>query len=298
MKAEGRGVARENFNFPAFAANMHLSFSPTACFTFAMQKLVSLEKIDIYGGTQTRVATNDQAIIAYAEAMQEGAEFPPIVVYFDGAQYWLADGFHRYLAAKRNGLEALAADIHEGGRTDALLHALGANANNGLFRSVDDKRNAVEIALEEWWDKSNRQIADICNVSSGLVGKARKTSGRPLPETVTGRDGKQYPSAIEREPRGESGSSGGGSGRPSKKNANAIDIAGGSLREIEAESRKMIREGEIDPRELDNIDSADATDYAHAAIRLLNKMNRLDPKFGRAVELVEQWLAQQAGSEK
>lgn len=260
-----------------------------------MIKSVELEKIDIYGGTQTRVATNDSAIIAYSEAMEEGAQFPPITVFFDGSQYWLADGFHRYLAAKRIGSDSLEADIHEGGRTDALIHALGANSSNGLFRSSEDKHNAVEIALEEWWDRSNSQIAEICKVSNGLVGRVRKSTGRPMPETVTGKDGKQYPAQIERQPRGETESSngGGGGGKPSKKNANPIDIAGGSLREIEMESRKMIREGEIDPRELENISSADATDYAQAAINLLEKMEKQDPKFPKALELIEKWLTKQ-----
>ncbi|WPJ95915.1 hypothetical protein SH580_21095 [Coraliomargarita algicola] len=40
-------------------------------------KDLRLDKIDIYGGTQARVATNDEAISSYAEAMLEGAQFPP-----------------------------------------------------------------------------------------------------------------------------------------------------------------------------------------------------------------------------
>jgi hypothetical protein len=35
----------------------------------------------------------------YAEDMAAGAVFPAIVLFFDGAEYWLVDGFHRILAA-------------------------------------------------------------------------------------------------------------------------------------------------------------------------------------------------------
>ena len=29
--------------------------------------------------------------------MAAGSVFPPITLYYDGAKYWLADGFHRFL---------------------------------------------------------------------------------------------------------------------------------------------------------------------------------------------------------
>ena len=65
---------------------------------------LSLDLINLYGGTQARVQTTDEAVESYAEEMTQGTVFPPIDVYFDGATYWLADGFHRYLATKRNQL--------------------------------------------------------------------------------------------------------------------------------------------------------------------------------------------------
>lgn len=66
-----------------------------------MQTLsLSLESISIYGDTPARVSTNDDAIASYADEMTNGAVFPPISVYFDGATHWLTDGFHRSLAAR------------------------------------------------------------------------------------------------------------------------------------------------------------------------------------------------------
>ena len=106
----------------------------------ATQEL-SLDSINIYGGTQARVQTTDEAVESYADEMTQGTVFPPIDVYFDGATYWLADGFHRYLATKRNQLPKILATVQPGGRSDALRHALGANATNGVYRTNADKRN-------------------------------------------------------------------------------------------------------------------------------------------------------------
>ncbi len=260
---------------------------------------LSLSNIDIYGGTQSRAVTNDEAVNSYAEEMASGAEFPPIVVFFDGSKHWLADGFHRYLAARRNEYEAIRAEIHEGSRTDALRHALGANASNGLFRSNADKRSAVEIALEEWPDLSNGLLSELCKVSIELVRRCRqqmeKTDRIEKPQKVTGKDGKQYPAAIEREPRGttERSSSAGQSGGSGKPKGESFTDPGGSNREIEAEARSMIRKGELPASELDSLRSATAMDYAETAINVLDRMRPEDPMRPEALNRIERWLNKQ-----
>lgn len=269
-------------------------------------KDLPLEQIDIYGGTQARVATNDEAISSYADAMREGAQFPPIVAYYDGSKYWLADGFHRFLAAQRNEFEAIAAEVYEGSRTDALRHALGANATNGIYRSNADKRNACEIALEEWPNMSNAVIAELCKVSPDLARRCRlemeKLNRIESPKQVTGKDGKQYPTGIEREPRGGSqkvendgspSSGGGGGGFGGGKGKGDARAPGGASMEIEADARRMIREGEIQHAELDKLKSATAIDYAETALNVLNRMKRDDPRRSEAVARIERWLAQE-----
>ncbi|MGJ8653337.1 MAG: ParB N-terminal domain-containing protein [Opitutaceae bacterium] len=269
-------------------------------------KDLKLELIDIYGGTQARVATNDEAIGSYADAMLEGAQFPAIIVYYDGAKYWLADGFHRFLAAQRNEAETIRAEVHSGARTEALKHALGANSTNGIYRSSADKRNAVEIALEEWPNMSNSVIAEMCRVSHDLVRRCRlemeKENRIESPKHVTGKDGKQYPSGIERQARGESrapkddgsSSSGGGSGfGGGGKGKGEFGAPGGSNAEIEADARKMIREGEIKHSELDKLVSATALDYADTAINVLDRMKTEDPRRMEAISRIERWLERQ-----
>ncbi len=51
-------------------------------------------------GIQQRAAMLNSGIVAeYAEAMQAGAQFPPITIFNDGEINWLADGYHRAEAA-------------------------------------------------------------------------------------------------------------------------------------------------------------------------------------------------------
>lgn len=267
---------------------------------------ISIEQINIYGGTQARVKTNDDAIESYAEEMQRGAVFPPISVYFDGTTYWLADGFHRFLASKRNGQPEISAEVQPGGRTEALRHALGANSLNGVYRTNGDKRNAVEIALEEWPELANTVIAEICKVSPELARGCRQQmekAGRiPQMITVKGRDGKSYPGAIERQPRGQteepsSEKGGGGGGGGFSKGKGDSGALGGTTTELEIEAREMIRKGEISPFELRKMSSATANDYAASVITLLGQMRKDDPKRRDGLNRIKAWIERELRGE-
>ena len=269
--------------------------------TTQLQNL-SLNLIDIYSGTQTRVATNDDAIESYAAEMERGAEFPPITVFYDGSSYWLADGFHRLLAVKRNEGTAIAAEVQPGSRTDALRFALGANATNGLYRNNADKRNVADIALREWPELSNAFIADVCKVSGELVRTVRSEltqSGQiEMPERVTGRDGKKYPSGVEREPRGKTekaGGEGSGGGGGFSKGKADFGATGGSTNELEVEARSMIRSGEMNPFELPSLMSATAHDYAATVIALLDGMKPEIKDRTDGLLRIKRWVDQELG---
>lgn len=134
-------------------------------------KTMNLNAIRIDGGTQQRAVIDQETVEQYAELVKEGVEFPPVTVYFDGSETWLADGFHRWHAHKAAGKASIATHMIPGSQRDAILHSLGANATHGLRRSQDDKRKAVMTMLEdfEWSDWSDREIARRCNVSVQLV---------------------------------------------------------------------------------------------------------------------------------
>jgi hypothetical protein len=124
-------------------------------------EILDIEKIRLDGGTQMRASLNADTIGEYADAMVEGAKFPPIVVFYDGTDYWLGDGFHRVHAAKSKGFREIETDVRAGTVRDAILCAIQANAQHGLRRTNADKRRAVETLLrdEEWRSWSDHQIA-------------------------------------------------------------------------------------------------------------------------------------------
>lgn len=153
---------------------------------------LSLDKIRIDGGTQSRAKIDQDVVVEYATAMQEGAKFPPVTVFHDGAEYFLADGFHRYFAAKKAGSPGIKCDVKEGTLRDAILYSFGANHDHGLRRTTADKRKAVIAMLSdiEWQDWSDREIARQCQVSHPFVAAIRKELGADKTETKFIKDGK------------------------------------------------------------------------------------------------------------
>jgi uncharacterized ParB-like nuclease family protein len=161
---------------------------------------IPLASIRLDSGTQTRTNTNEEAVADYAEAMQDGAKFPPVEVFFDGTDYHLADGWHRFFAAQRAGCQDILATVHDGTAADAIWFAIGANKTNGIKRSAGDKRNAIAIAIAKFSDRTQEAIAQQvgCNQSTVQRVKAELMQTHKLtpPPTVAGKDGKSYPTTY------------------------------------------------------------------------------------------------------
>lgn len=163
-------------------------------------KTIKIAEIRIDGGTQPRSSISEELVAEYAEAIQDGATFPPVTVFHDGAAHWLGDGFHRYHAHRQAGLDGIQADVREGTRRDAILFSVGANNDHGLRRSNDDKHKAVLTLLRdaEWSAWSDREIARQCSVSRDLVASVRraylaeKPDGSPPDVRTVTRGGTTY----------------------------------------------------------------------------------------------------------
>jgi hypothetical protein len=142
-----------------------------------------LRNVRTDGGTQTRDGIDAEVLEEYAQAMADGEEFPPGVVFYDDTAYWLADGFHRHAAAIAAGLTTFHFEVRQGAKRDALLFSVGANAQHGLRRTPADKRRAVETLLRdrEWSRWGDRELARLAGVSKTFVGKVRAYA---QPETV------------------------------------------------------------------------------------------------------------------
>lgn len=153
-------------------------------------KAIKIKDIAIDGGTQQREKINEEIVAEYAEAMKCGAKFTAVTLFFDGVQYWLADGFHRYHASKAAEMLDILADVHEGTKRDARLFSASANGTHGMRLSNADKRRSVLVLLldKEWSAWSDNQIAKHCHVTHPFVGKLRsEISGakKEVPKVVT-----------------------------------------------------------------------------------------------------------------
>jgi len=161
------------------------------------------------GGTQPRAILNGNWIEEYAHDMLAGAVFPPVIVFHDGTDYWLADGFHRIAAAEAAGATAIEADVRQGTVRDAILFSVSANAAHGQRRTNEDKRRSVHRLLDdpEWVGWSDSEIARRCGVSDKTVAALRppsdhrKSDDKPEPETRTvQRGGTTYEQRVRAPP--------------------------------------------------------------------------------------------------
>jgi hypothetical protein len=151
-------------------------------------KKLNILNIRIDGGTQARLQLNQDVVKDYAEAMREGAVFPPVIVYHDGSDYWLADGFHRYFAVKANATTTIEADVRTGTQRDAILFSFSANdpTKRGLSPTADDLRNMIRNMLldAEWSQWTNAEIARHVGVSKMTVGRVKASMTEQPKETT------------------------------------------------------------------------------------------------------------------
>ena len=174
-----------------------------------------LDQLRIDGGTQLRVKIDLDHVAELKAAWGKIDDLPPFVAFFDGAAYWIADGFHRFHAANGKWTR-VTVDVRAGTQRDAVLFACGANQSHGLKRSNADKRKAVKTLLDdaEWSAKSDQWIAEAAGVNKHMIAELRGNNLSQvgeLPPDVNqqsttnsrngsakkrlGRDGKQYPAS-------------------------------------------------------------------------------------------------------
>ncbi|KKM62734.1 hypothetical protein LCGC14_1518680 [marine sediment metagenome] len=159
-------------------------------------KLLPVKKLRLDGDTQPRVEIDEDVVAEYAAAYKASAKMPPVVVFFDGTDHWLADGFHRRFAAIKAKSSKIRCEVRKGTREDARWYSYSANQTHGLRRSNADKAKAVKAALKhpKAEDMTDVKIATHVGVSGQFVGKIRKqledaneTPARPRPSRGSGR---------------------------------------------------------------------------------------------------------------
>lgn len=155
-----------------------------------MLRVLPIEKIQLHEKLQNRNEIDQEAVDSYAEAMENGDEFPPLLIYFDGINYLLVDGFHRYHAYKKIGDTDIDCEVENGTFRDAQIKAAGVNHAHGIRRNNETKWKAVKFMVDDFelsqW--SNSEIAKHCHVSATFVSTVRLALNKPAPDKIKYKD--------------------------------------------------------------------------------------------------------------
>ncbi|MGL4375986.1 MAG: hypothetical protein ACRCT1_06075 [Microcoleaceae cyanobacterium] len=163
-------------------------------------------------GTQPRGYIDKATVESYADSMLDKYDqFPPIVVFYDGSNHYVADGFHRIEAAELNQRKTIKSDIRSGTLEEAQWFSYAANSLHGLRRTNEDKRRAVESALKHpnAANMTDSSLGKYLGVSEATVRKYRDLLGVEKAETRTvkreGKDGKiqQFQQSVSSQKRSE-----------------------------------------------------------------------------------------------
>lgn len=161
-------------------------------------KSVKISMVRLDGGTQVRVKIDPETVQEYKTRQLEGDKLPPVKLFFDGSDYWPADGFHRILATVENNFLDIGAEVYKGSKLAALQVALGSNHDHGLPLTIFDKNNIVEMALKNFPNESSRALEKMTKLSHTFIDKIRsktESGGNVATSKRVGADGKSYPSS-------------------------------------------------------------------------------------------------------
>jgi uncharacterized ParB-like nuclease family protein len=135
---------------------------------------VRLDLVMVDAAIQQR-AIDDEVVSRYMALMQDGVEFPPIELVFDGKDYWLWNGFHRYQCAKKLKQTEITARVKNGSKRDALWLSFSANKDHGFRRQSGVAKRIIERILIDkvWSKKSLTAIAEHVGVTRVYVSQIK-----------------------------------------------------------------------------------------------------------------------------
>lgn len=248
-------------------------------------KKLNLALIRIDGDTQAREALSQEKVSEYAELLKDGAVFPPVEVFFDGSEHWLADGFHRYFATQTNGSVSIEANIHNGTQDDAQLYACGANKGRGLEMCPKDIRHVVMRMLRHhtWGQWANAEIARHVGCSQMTVGRVKSTMQEPETETKKTYRNKQGQKAtietknLGRKKEKDDGEAQRVAEREAQREAQRVAELTDTVNELSTENqtlRDKIAVGQWDASEIEKLDVQDTVAGLREQLRVLEIDNK------------------------
>ena len=136
-------------------------------------KNLQIEELALDSATQARADICAHTVEDYRRQIGDnGGEWPfdePLDVFTDGKTYYLADGFHRTLAAASEGVAVVPCRIHNGGAQDARVFGMTANDGHGLRPNRADRRLSVKWLLDHRPEMTQEEIAAKAGCSRRLV---------------------------------------------------------------------------------------------------------------------------------
>lgn len=128
-------------------------------------------------GTQSRKQLDAKTVGDVRSDIRDGNPVDPIVLFFDGNDHWIGDGYHRLEAHLKEKRDIINARIRRGSKEEALRFNIESNASADQTRwTNNDKRNAVTMLLQslginEVPRKLADEIATLAECHSALVYK-------------------------------------------------------------------------------------------------------------------------------
>ena len=138
-----------------------------------MSEMIALDRIRWDDDARLRLIDSD-VVNDYGTRMEAGDRFPPLDVFFDGRDYWLADGFRRFSAARAIGLKVFECIVHGGDARQAKWFGFGSNRTHGERRGRCEVFRILKAILrdEEWAKLPQAQIAEHVGCREELVSTA------------------------------------------------------------------------------------------------------------------------------
>lgn len=146
---------------------------------------LSIDLLRLDGDTQSRIEVNAETVDDYADLIKAaGKEWPfePLTVFHDGSHYFVADGFHRTMAAINSKRSSIPCVVKRGTCRDARIYGMTANDKHGLRMSRDDRRINVVWLLETYPELKQGEVAEKAGVSIRTV-SAVVAERKPKPTT-------------------------------------------------------------------------------------------------------------------
>ncbi|MGR3278721.1 hypothetical protein ACSYAD_26875 [Acaryochloris marina NIES-2412] len=166
---------------------------------FQRLEYLNIEAIIIDSEVASRCQLREDIVTEYANAMRQGAKFPPVIVFFNGTDFILVDGFHRIHAKKVNGDLEILASISQGNRREAILIATGINIDSSLkLTKADIRRNINKLIGDtEWSLWYDLDIAQQCCANHELVYELRVERVKKVFEQAAEANKKRSKEAVQ-----------------------------------------------------------------------------------------------------